>query len=81
MQVTWARNAKLGRFTNFVNLLDMCAVAVPSGLYQRPQIGGGLLGDLTLSGTVALLRVCWVPQLQIKGKKQKGDFLLDYFSI
>ncbi|KAG2426165.1 hypothetical protein HXX76_013146 [Chlamydomonas incerta] len=29
---TWGRNAKLGRFTNFVNLLDMCGIAVPSGL-------------------------------------------------
>ncbi|KXZ51619.1 hypothetical protein GPECTOR_12g583 [Gonium pectorale] len=29
---TWSRNAKLGRFTNFVNLLDMCGIAVPSGI-------------------------------------------------
>ncbi|GLC42946.1 hypothetical protein PLESTB_000289000 [Pleodorina starrii] len=29
---SWSRNAKLGRFTNFVNLLDMCGIAVPSGL-------------------------------------------------
>ncbi len=29
---TWSRNAKLGRFTNFVNLLDMCGIAIPSGL-------------------------------------------------
>ena len=29
---TWSRNAKLGRFTNFVNLLDMCGIALPSGL-------------------------------------------------
>ncbi|EFJ41617.1 hypothetical protein VOLCADRAFT_98357 [Volvox carteri f. nagariensis] len=29
---TWSRNAKLGRFTNFVNLLDMCGMSVPSGL-------------------------------------------------
>ncbi len=26
-----ARNARLGRFTNFVNLLDECAIAVPAG--------------------------------------------------
>jgi len=26
-----ARNARLGRYTNFVNLLDCCAVAVPAG--------------------------------------------------
>jgi hypothetical protein len=30
----WTRNAKNGRFTNFVNLLDMCGVSVPSGLLQ-----------------------------------------------
>ncbi|GIL80104.1 hypothetical protein Vretifemale_9289 [Volvox reticuliferus] len=29
---SWTRNAKLGRFTNFVNLLDMCGIAIPSGL-------------------------------------------------
>lgn len=28
----WTQNAKLGRMTNFVNLLDMCGIAVPSGL-------------------------------------------------
>jgi len=26
-----ARNARLGRYTNFVNLLDCCAIAVPAG--------------------------------------------------
>lgn len=30
----WAHNANLGRFTNFVNLLDMCGCAVPSTLLQ-----------------------------------------------
>ncbi len=29
---TWPKNAALGRFTNFVNLLDMCALSIPSGL-------------------------------------------------
>ena len=29
---SWPSNAKLGRFTNFVNLLDMCGLALPSGL-------------------------------------------------
>lgn len=31
-QVTWGHNANLGRFTNFVNLLDMAGIAIPSGL-------------------------------------------------
>jgi hypothetical protein len=30
----WSQNARLGRFTNFVNLLDMCGVAVPSGVLR-----------------------------------------------
>lgn len=35
---TWPRNGNLGRFTNFVNLLDMCGIAVPSGLLRgAPQ--------------------------------------------
>ena len=50
MQVTWTRNAKLGRFTNFVNLLDMCAVSVPSAVYRHPQIGEDIMGQLRLSG-------------------------------
>ncbi len=29
---SWLKNAKLGRFTNFVNLLDLAAVAVPAGV-------------------------------------------------
>lgn len=40
----WTQNAKLGRFTNFVNLLDMCGIAIPSGLVSydaahAPQVG------------------------------------------
>ncbi len=50
---TWGRNAKLGRFTNFVNLLDMCGIAVPSGLvsYDSAQ-----LGEVR---TVAAPQQCW----------------------
>jgi allophanate hydrolase len=29
------RNTDLGYYTNFVNLLDLCATAVPSGFYQK----------------------------------------------
>lgn len=32
------KNANLGRFTNFVNLLDMCGVSVPSGLLRIGDI-------------------------------------------
>lgn len=39
------RNAALGRYTNFVNFLDMAALAVPIG--QRPN---GLPAGLTLAG-------------------------------
>ena len=57
MQVTWTRNAKLGRFTNFVNLLDMCAVSVPSAVYRHPQIGEGIMEQLRLSGDAL---ICWM---------------------
>jgi allophanate hydrolase len=33
------KNANLGRFTNFVNLLDMCGVSVPSGLLKLGPAG------------------------------------------
>ena len=33
-QVTWDRNGNLGKFTNFVNLLNMCGIAVPSGILR-----------------------------------------------
>ncbi|KAK9819810.1 hypothetical protein WJX72_002684 [[Myrmecia] bisecta] len=34
-KVSWGRNANLGRFTNFANLLDLCGLAVPSGLLRH----------------------------------------------
>jgi len=43
MREPLARNADLGRYTNFVNLLDCCAVAVPAGF--RPD---GLPAGVTL---------------------------------
>jgi allophanate hydrolase len=39
------RNTDLGYYTNFVNLLDMCAAAVPSGFWQT-----GVPFGVTLSG-------------------------------
>ena len=32
--MTWNRNGNLGKFTNFVNLLNMCGIAVPSGILR-----------------------------------------------
>ena len=36
-----ARNARLGRYTNFVNLLDCCAIAVPAG-FRRDGLSFGV---------------------------------------
>ena len=33
---TWSKNALNGRFTNFVNLLDMAAISVPADLIRHP---------------------------------------------
>eukprot|EP00775_Hariotina_reticulata_P014156 gene14156-14294_t len=45
---SWPLNAKNGRFTNFVNLLDMCGIAVPSGLlrvdYGSPEVAASAPG-------------------------------------
>ena len=30
----YALNARLGTYTNFVNLLDLCAIAIPAGWYR-----------------------------------------------
>ena len=48
---TWSHNAKLGRFTNFVNLLDMCAVSVPSGLLHCPRLSPDIAEGVRLSRT------------------------------
>ncbi|KAK9803367.1 hypothetical protein WJX73_009893 [Symbiochloris irregularis] len=37
-QLTWAFNGRLGRFTNFVNLMDMCGISVPSGVLEHPLL-------------------------------------------
>ena len=56
---TWALNAKLGRFTNFVNLLDMCGVSVPSGVLRSSgsdlHDADGMAPDLqTAAGSLSL---------------------------
>ena len=35
---TWDKNTLSGRFTNFVNLLDMAAISVPSAILQSPDL-------------------------------------------
>jgi allophanate hydrolase len=41
----YACNARLGMYTNFVNLLDLCAIAIPSGWYDTGlPIGVTLIG-------------------------------------
>ena len=39
---TWDKNTLLGRFTNFVNLLDMAAVSVPSTLIRCTECAAEL---------------------------------------
>ena len=48
----YAPNRRLGTFTNFANLCDMAAFAVPIG---RPAIGGVLLGPAWSEGRLAPL--------------------------
>ncbi|GLB64585.1 hypothetical protein NCCP2495_24640 [Dietzia sp. NCCP-2495] len=38
-------NARMGRFTNFANLLDLCALAVPAGRVAGLPFGIQLIGD------------------------------------
>jgi allophanate hydrolase len=53
-------NSRLGRFTNFVNLLDLCAVAVPGG--QRPDglpFGVQLIAPAFADGPLLDLAARW----------------------
>ena len=52
-------NRRLGTFTNFANLCDMAAFAVPVG---RPAIGGVLLGPAWSEGRLAAAGRCAAPQ-------------------
>jgi Asp-tRNA(Asn)/Glu-tRNA(Gln) amidotransferase A subunit family amidase len=44
-----ALNAKLGEFTHFANVLDLCGIAVPSSIYEEEQ-GKPLPFGVTLIG-------------------------------
>jgi allophanate hydrolase len=61
-------NANLGRYTNFVNLLDLAAVAVPAGFTSRGLPFGVTLiapawHDEDLLALAARLQKAWVQQL------------------
>ena len=39
-------NTQLGIYTNFANLMDLCAIAVPTGKRAGGQPGGDLVGAI-----------------------------------
>ncbi len=55
-----ARNAQLGTYTNFVNLLDLCAVAVPAGVPGDAQpFGVSLIAPAGADATLLALAAHW----------------------
>ncbi len=55
-----ARNALLGTYTNFVNLLDLCAVAVPAGVPGGEQpFGVSLIAPAGADPTLLSLAAHW----------------------
>ena len=57
--VSWDKNGNLGRFTNFVNLMDMAAIAVPSGILRCQPILAEATGVQKLSGLSLSHRGLW----------------------
>lgn len=57
--VSWDKNGNLGRFTNFVNLMDMAAIAVPSGILRCLPIPAEATGMQKLSGLSLSHRGLW----------------------
>lgn len=55
-------NARLGRFTNFVNLLDLAAVAVPAGLVEGVPVGFTVLGPALTDRTLLALAAAYRAQ-------------------
>ncbi|MFC4032202.1 allophanate hydrolase [Streptomyces polygonati] len=58
-------NTRLGRFTNFANLLDLCAVAVPSGEVAGRPFGVTLLGPAHSDDRVAEVAALLEPPLRV----------------
>jgi len=55
-----ARNALLGTYTNFVNLLDLCAVAVPASVQSDGQpFGVSLIAPAGADGALLALAAHW----------------------
>ena len=62
------KNANLGRFTNFVNLLDMCGVSLPSGLLRME------MEDTEPSGEIQ--QPSKVPRKNVKSKSKQRSMAL-----
>lgn len=58
-------NTRLGRFTNFANLLDLCAVAVPGGEVAGRPFGVTLLGPAGTDERVADVAALLEPPLRL----------------
>ncbi len=60
----YARNAALGTYTNFVNLFDLCAIAIPSDRYRNGvPIGITLVGPAFADRALAALARRLVPKV------------------
>jgi allophanate hydrolase len=58
-------NARLGRFTNSANLLDMCGVAVPAGTVDGGPFGVMLLGRAQCDDRIAEIAALLEPPLRV----------------
>jgi allophanate hydrolase len=58
-------NARLGRFTNSANLLDLCAVAVPAGTVDGRPFGVMLIGPAHTDERVAEVAALLEPPLRV----------------
>ena len=57
-----SKNSNLGKFTNYMNLLDCCALAIPSGLYTQcvhPKDAPNIRNrDYEVAVRICFLRCC-----------------------